>query len=335
MGSSNRLRRALALAVLGAVALGMQGCGSEEELIVYSGRGQSLVGPLLERFSAEAGVPIAVRYGDSAELALLIEQEGESTPADVFYAQSPGATGFLAQAGLLGELPDEVLDAVDAPYRDPDGRWVGLTGRQRVLVYNTERVDEGDLPSSVFDLTSEEYAGRVAVAPENGSFQDFVTAMRVTEGDDVARDWLTALAEGGAPTYANNNAIVEAVARGEVDMGLVNHYYALRFAEEDPGSAAANHVFAEDDIGALVIPSTVSITAASDHPEATALVAFLLSEEAQRFFAEETKEYPLAAGVEPAEGVPPLGAHPEVDVAQLGGGLEATIDMIEESGLGG
>lgn len=333
--SNAAARRTVLLALAGALVLGLQGCGGEDRLTVYSGRSQSLVGPLLERFSEESGVPIDVRYGDSAELALLLSEEGDATPADVFYSQSPGATGFLAEQGLLAELPSEILETVEDPYRDPAGRWVGLTGRQRVLVYNSEQVDQADLPPSVFDLTGEQFAGRVAVAPENGSFQDFVTALRVAEGDEAAMDWLSALAEGGAPTYANNNAIVEAVARGEVDMGLVNHYYALRFRAEDPDSAAANHTFDGDDIGALVIPSTISVTATADNPDAEALIEFLLSEQAQRFFADETMEYPLLPGVEPAGGVPALEAGPDVDITQLGDGLEATLDMIEDSGLSG
>lgn len=323
-------------ALLAFLVLLAGGCGSEERLTVYSGRSENLVGPLLERFSEEAGVPIDVRYGDSAELALLIGEEGEDTPADLFYSQSPGATGYLAEAGLLGELPGAALDRVDPAFRDADGRWAGVTGRQRVLVYNTDLVDPADLPESVADLTGETYAGRVAVAPENGSFQDFVTALRQVEGDDAALAWLEEMAAGGAPTYANNDAIVEAVGRGEVEMGLVNHYYALRFLEEDPDLPVANHAFAGADLGSLVIPSTVSITAPSaGQGNAERLVEFLQAEDAQRYFADETKEYPLTSGVEPAADVPPPAPAPAVDITALGGDLERTLELIETSGLGG
>lgn len=328
--------RSLPVLLSALLCLGLAGCGGREQqrLTVYSGRSQNLVGPLLERFSEESGVAIDVRPGDSAELALLIDEEGDASPADVFYSQSPGATEFLAAGGRLGELPDEVLDAVDEPYRDADGQWVGVTARQRVLVYNTDLVDPAALPASIFDVGDPEYAGRVAVAPTNGSFQDFVTALRQVEGDDAARRWLGALADGGAPTYANNDAIVEAVGRGEVEMGLVNHYYALRFLAEDPDLPVANHVLPDGDLGALVIPSTISITATSDSPAAAELVSFLLDEQAQRYFADETMEYPLAAGVEPPADVPPLGAAPEVDLDALGGGLTETIELITASGLG-
>jgi iron(III) transport system substrate-binding protein len=312
--------------------------GHEDRLTTYSGRGESLVGPLLERFNEETGIGIDVRYGDSAELALLIDEESENTPADVFYSQSPGASGFLAERDRLAALPDELLERVNERFRGSDGRWVGITGRQRVLVYNSEVLSEDDLPQSVLDVNDEPYAGRVAVAPNNGSFQDFVTALRQVEGDDVARQWLTALAEADAPTYANNNAIVEAVGRGEVDMGLVNHYYNYRFLEEDPSLPSRNYVFPNNDIGALLIDSTAALTASSaDDPDAQRLVEYLLSEDAQRFFADETKEYPLAAGVPPAEDVPPLDIEsiPAVQLDELGGGLERTLELIRESGLSG
>jgi iron(III) transport system substrate-binding protein len=321
------------------IVLTVGGCsGGGDRLTIYSGRGESLVGPVLERFSDETGVGIDVRYGDSAELALLIDEEGDSTPADVFYSQSPGASGFLAERGRLGQLPDEILQRVDEPFRGVDGRWVGVTGRQRVLVYNSETVSEDELPASVLDINDEPYAGRVAVAPGNGSFQDFVTALRLTEGDDVARQWLDGLVAAAAPTYANNNAIVEAVGRGEVDMGLVNHYYNHRFLEEDPNLPSRNHVFGGNDIGALLIDSTAAVTvSAEDNPDALRLIEYLLSEETQRFFADETKEYPLAAGVPPAADVPPLdpASIPAVELDELGGGLERTLELIRESGLDG
>lgn len=335
------LRRRTPIRLLAACLLAgaLMACGGgDEELTVYSGRSEELVGPLLERFNAETGVDVAVRYGDTAELALLLAEEGEDTPADVFYSQSPGATGYLAEADLLAALEPDALSRVVDYFNSPNNLWVSVTGRQRVLVYNSELVEEADLPASVLDVNDPEYAGRVAVAPENGSFQDFVTALRQAQGDDGARAWLTGLADAGAPTYANNNAIVEAVSRGEVEMGLVNHYYNYRFLEENPESPTRNHVFPDGDTGSIIIDSTVSVTAgAADNADADALVAFLLSDESQRYFADETKEYPLAEGVGPSDDIPPLeleGAAPVYQADELGGGLTDTIDLIRESGLG-
>jgi iron(III) transport system substrate-binding protein len=328
---------AVTLALL--LALTSAGCSrSRDALTVYSGRTQNLVGPLLERFNQETGIAVDVKYGDSAELALLLAEEGDRSPADVFFSQSPGATGFLAGKGRLAQLDTGLLGKVDQRFHNRDGRWVGVSGRQRVLVYNTELVAEADLPDSVLDLTDDRFAGRVALAPSNGSFQDFVTAMRQLEGEDATAAWLKAMAANEPRTYANNNAIVEAVSRGEVEMGLVNHYYNYRFQQESPGTPSRNHSFAGDDVGALVIPSTASVLAGTDKPEeATRFLSFLLSAEAQRYFSDQTFEYPLVSGVPAAPGLPPLASlrSPDYDVDALGGGLERTVELIRSSGFNG
>jgi iron(III) transport system substrate-binding protein len=332
-------RRTAALALTLLLTLALAGCSrSRDALTIYSGRTQNLVGPLLERFNQETGIPIDVKYGDSAELALLLAEEGGRSPADVFLSQSPGATGFLAGRGLLGQLDGRLLDKVDPRFRNRDGRWVGLSARQRVLVYNTRLVAERDLPDSVLDLTGPRFAGRVAVAPSNGSFQDFVTAMRQLKGDDAAARWLRDMARNRPRTYANNNAIVEAVSRGEIPMGLVNHYYNHRFQKENPATPSRNHYFHGGDVGALVIPSTASVLARSDKSdEAARFVEFLLSPEAQRYFSDQTFEYPLVPGIPAAEGLPPLGSveSPSYDVDDLGGGLERTVELIRSSGFNG
>jgi len=329
-------RSSASLALLLALAA-VPACGSgPRELVVYSGRSQELIGPILERFNDESNVPIAVRYGGSAELALLLAEEGANSPADVFLSQSPGAVGFLLSQGALARLPDDVLELVDDRFRDPGGRWIGISGRQRTLVYNRELVDPADLPPSVFDVVGEPYAGQVAVAPTNASFQDFVTAMRQVAGDEATLEWLTGLADDGAPTYANNNAIVEAVSRGEVPMGLVNHYYNERFLAEDPDLPSRNYVFPDGDLGALLLESAAGVLATSDQPDdAAAFVRYLLSPQAQEFFALETYEYPLAAGVQPATDLPPLDSLdlPRVDVSALGEELGRTTELIRQSGL--
>ena len=332
-------RKTAVAAVALLVALATAGCGSSRDaLTIYSGRTQNLIGPLLEKFNKQTGIPIDVKYGDSAELALLLAEEGDRTPADVFLSQSPGATGFLAGKGLLGQLDAEVAGKVDARFRNADGRWVGISGRQRVLVYNSERVSQADLPGSVLDLTGDRFTGKVAVAPANGSFQDFVTAMRQLEGEEATAAWLKALAANKPRTYANNNAIVEAVSRGEVEMGLVNHYYNYRFQQENPDTPSRNHSFADGDVGALVIPSTASVLAGTDKTdEAGRFVDFLLSAESQRYFSDQTFEYPLVSGIAAAPGLPPLASlhSPDYDVDALGGGLQRTVELIRTSGFDG
>ncbi|MPZ74082.1 MAG: extracellular solute-binding protein [Nitriliruptorales bacterium] len=324
----------------GALMVAVTGCGlaarGAGELTIYSGRSRDLVEPLLNQFAEDTGIPIAVKYGDSTELALLLAEEGPRSPADVFLSQSPGTVGFLAQQDLLARLPDDVTAQVPDAHRSADDRWVGVTARQRVLVYNRDDVATRDLPTSVLDLTDPEHRGRVAVAPSNASFQDFVTAMRQQVGDERTLAWLEGMAANGSPVYANNNAIVEAVGRGEVPMGLVNHYYNERFLDENPSLPSRNHRFADGDLGSLVIESSVSIMAASDQREqGREFVEYLLGETAQRYFAEETFEYPLVEGVDPAGDLPALSElePPTVDVDALAGGFVGTQDMIERSGI--
>jgi iron(III) transport system substrate-binding protein len=324
-----------ALAAIALIAALAACDGGRDPLTIYSGRDEALIGPLLEQFAETNDIDIDVRYGETADLALLIAEEGENTPADVFLSQSPGAVGFLANEGLLGELSTEELAAVDARFESDDGRWVGLSARQRVLVYNEEIVDEADLPDSVLDLTDEAYAGDVALAPTNGSFQDFVTAMRQIEGEDVTAQWLGDMQANGSPTYADNSSIVDAVARGEVPMGLVNHYYNYRKLEEDPDAPSHNYMFPNGDVGSLLIASTGSIVAGTDkQDDASAFIDYLLSDDAQQFYSEETFEYPLTEGIEPPAELPPLESleTPAIDLNDLGS-LQETARLIEESGL--
>jgi iron(III) transport system substrate-binding protein len=328
--------RSVLVTVVLVLALALGACSGGDELVVYSGRSQSLVGPLLEQFAEDRGIPIAVRYGDSAELALLLEQEGEASDADVVFMQTPGAVAFLGDGGRLATLDDTLVDQVDPSFASDNDRWVGITGRQRVLVYNTDLVDDADLPASVFDLTDPVYRARVGVAPSNGSFQDFVSAMRLAIGDDDTRRWLEGLVANDAATYPNNNAIVEAVGRGEIDMGLVNHYYNYRFLAEDPGAPSANHGFAAGDLGNLVIVSAAAVVDGTDQPEwAREFVDYLLSEPAQRYFSDDTFEYPLASGVQPSSQLPALDPAelPQVDIDALGEDLDTTVELIQDSGL--
>ncbi|KAA0235288.1 MAG: Fe(3+)-binding periplasmic protein [Acidimicrobiales bacterium] len=326
--------------VLAVCALGglLTSCGSGASVTIYSGRSEDLVMPILERFAEETGISVDVRWGDSAELALQVTEEGDATPADVFLSQSPGALGLLDEEGLLAELPTETLDLVEEQNRASDGSWVGVSGRKRVLVYNRDLVDEADLPESVLDLTDPAYRGMVAVAPENASFQDFVTGMRTVMGDDETLAWLEGMAANDVQTEANNNAIVEAVSRGEIPMGLVNHYYNYRFLEEDPSLPSVNYDFSPDDIGSMMIVTGAAVIEGHDTPEAQQLVEFLLADEAQEFFTNETFEYPLAIGSEPADMLPPLEEGftlDTIDLDELGGDLETTVELIEQSGING
>jgi iron(III) transport system substrate-binding protein len=336
----------LKLITLLAVALiaGAAGCGGGDgggdsgKLTVYSGREEELVAPLLEQFEQESGVELEVRYGDSAELAATIAEEGDNSPADVFFAQDPGSLGALEEEGLLAELPDEILDRVPERFRDPDGRWTGTSGRVRVLAYNTEELSEAEVPDSVFDLTDPKWKGKIGFPPTNASFQAFVTAMRLSAGEERTREWLEGFAANDPKTYEKNTPVVEAVAAAEIELGLVNHYYLYLVKEEQPDAPVANHFLEAGDPGALVSVAGAAILDSTDDEElARDFVEYLLSEEGQRFYAEEAEEaeYPLVEGIEPKEGLPALETldGPDVQLDAFGPELEKTLELIREVGF--
>jgi iron(III) transport system substrate-binding protein len=307
------------------------------DFTLYSGRNETLVAPLIERYADETGVAIDVRYGSTGELAATILEEGENSPASAFLAQDAGALGLLADEGRFSALPDDLLDRVDPRFRDPDGRWVGVSGRARVLAYNTDALAEADLPSSVHDLTDPAWAGRIGWAPENASFQAFITAFRLLEGDDAVREWLDAMIANGTVNFGDSNtAIVQAIGNGEIDAGLVNHYYVYvvgREAGED--FPVANHFFAAGDPGSLVnVAGFGLIEGSAEADAADAFAAYLLSEEGQTYFATQTFEYPLVAGVPAPEGLTPLSeiGHPDIDLGDLAD-LRGTLDLLAEVGL--
>ena len=302
------------------------------EITIYSGRGESLVGALLERFEAETGIRVKVRYAGTAQLAVAILEEGDRSPADVYYAQDAGALGALAGAGALAALPGSVLDRVDAKFRDAEGRWVGTSGRARVLVISPERVPNP--PSSIFDLTEPEWRGRVGWAPTNGSFQAFVTAMRQIHGDDVTEQWLRDMIANEVREYPKNSPQVQAVGDGELDIGLVNHYYLYRFLDEDPDFAAANHFTDPGLAGALINVAGVGMLSASDNRgNALRFIEYLLGEHAQEYFRDQTSEYPLAAGIAARSELTPLEQldPPSLALTSLAD-LEGTLELLQEVG---
>lgn len=304
-------------------------------LVVYSGRSEELVGPLIERFEAASGITVEVRYGDTAEMAAQILEEGDNSPADVFFGQDAGALGALAAEGRLVELSDEQLALVPDGLKDDEGRWVGTSARARVVVYNTDELTEADLPDSILDFTDPAWKGRLGWAPTNGSFQAFVTALRVLEGEDGARAWLEGIKANEPAVFDGNSAIVEAVGAGEIDAGFVNHYYAFELKATNPDLAVANKLFGGGDPGGLVNVAGGGILDTASHTrEASEFIDFLLAEDAQTYFAETTFEIPLVEGVDPVEGVPTLEelTLPDLDLNQLDD-LAGTLALLTELGI--
>src|SRR5688500_12025777 len=229
-------------------------------LVVYCGRNEGLVGPRIEETEGALGTDIEVRYAGTSEVAATLLEEGENSPADVFFAQDAGALGALAKSGLLAPLPEDLLEQVDARFRSSEGLWIGASGRARVLAYNTENVDPATLPASVEALTDAAWAGQVGWAPTNASFQTFITAFRLVKGEDAARAWLEAMRDNGTVIFEGNADIVRAVAAGELGAGLVNHYYKYEIAKEEGAELPVeNHFFEAGDIGALVNVAGVGI----------------------------------------------------------------------------
>lgn len=335
------MRNLPVLALVGAfLAVGAAACGGggdgDGKLTVYSGREEELVAPLFQRFEQETGIDVEVRYGDSAELAATIAEEGDNSPADVFFAQDPGSLGAVEAEGLLAKLPAEILDRVPDAFRDPDGHWAGTSGRARVLVYNTDALSEDEVPDSVFDLTDPKWKGRIGIAPTNASFQAFVSAMRLSEGDERTREWLEAVKRNDPKFYEKNTPIVEAVASGEIALGLVNHYYLYLVRQEQPDAPIANHFLAPGDPGSLVSVAGAAVLASGDRDLGERFVAFLLSDESQRFYVDEAEEaeYPLVAGIAPKPGLPSLDSlrGPEIVLDRLGAELERTLELLNETG---
>lgn len=308
----------------------------EGTLVIYSGRSEELVGPIFEQFEARSGVDVQVRYGETAELAATILEEGENSPADLFFAQDPGALGALDDEGRLAELPQEILDRVPARFRADDGDWVGTSGRSRVVAYNTEALSDGDLPTSIFGFTDPEWEGRIGWAPTNGSFQAFVTALREIEGEERAREWLEGIQANDPFEYPDNLTALEGVASGEVDVAFVNHYYLFQVREEQGDDVPVrNYYLKNGDPGALVLAAGAGVLDSAENPEAAeSFLEFALSREAQQYFADDTYEYPLVEGVETDEELVPLSEiqSPKIDLSNLDD-LQGTLELLQETGV--
>ncbi len=323
-----------------AVSLSIAACGGSDDppdgaLTVYSGRSEVLIAPILEQFTDETGIPVEVRYGESAELLATIVEEGENSPADLFFSQDAGSLGAAEGEGLLADLPKNVLSEVNPEFRSPEGGWVGTSGRARIIAYNTEALSEDDLPESVFDLTDPEWEGRVGWSPTNASFQAFVTAMRASEGEEAARAWLEGMEANGAVAYADNETARDAIAAGEIDLAPINHYYIAQAKAEEGDDYPVEAYFPPGgDLGSLINVAGVGLLASSDQSEETTqLIEFLLEPDAQRFFTESSKEYPLAGNIETDPNLVPLAEikQPDIELSDLND-LKGTLELLEETG---
>jgi iron(III) transport system substrate-binding protein len=329
---------AAALGVSVFAGAATSGSAATTELTVYSGRDERFVGEMYRRFTQATNIQLKVRYGDSATLAATLLEEGRNSPADVFVSQDAGALGAVAARGLLRVLPRSILSRVPSRFRAPGKRWVGVSGRARVVVYNTNDLRRAQLPATIWGYTQPRWKGKIGLPPTNASFQAFVSAMRLRAGDDRTRDWLLALRENDVKFYSGNSQVVAAVARGEIQVGFVNHYYLYQLKEQQPNAAAANHFLrGKNDPGALInVAGAGVVTGSSKTAAAQRLLAFLLGRDAQRYFSRSPgrAEYPLAARVRPRAGLPPLSSieGARISLGRLGRELEPTLKLLNEVG---
>lgn len=310
-------------------------------LVIYSGRSESLVQPIIDQFVAATGINVDVRYGSTPEMTGVLFEEGANSPADVFYAQDPGGLGAAQAAGLLQPLPESILAVAPERFRADDGTWVGVSGRARVVVYNTEAITDpaAQLPDDIFDLIDPQWSGRIGWAPTNASFQAMVTAMRQVWGEEKTSEWLEGMEANGTVAFEGNGAIVEAVGAGEIDAGLVNHYYLYRFlAEHGDSFGARNYFLPGGGPGSLIMVSGVGVlNSAANADNAQRFVEFLLSLPGQQYFAASTFEYPvLQEGVRLAASLPPItdleASAVQIDLADLAD-VQGTQDLLIDLGI--
>ena len=327
----------LTLLVSVATSPGFADQAATNELVLYSGRSKSLVRPIIKQFQQETGIKVTARYGNTAQLALAIQEEGERSPADVFWAQDAGGLGVLSKAGVFVTLPAELVESAPARFRNENATGVATSGRARVLAYSPDRVAPEELPTSIFDLTDPKWKNRIGWAPANASFQAFVTAMIVTHGEDKTRAWLTAVKANGAKAYPKNTPIIEALAAGEIDLGLPNHYYLLRFKTSNSKYPVEQTFFDAGDVGNLVNVAGVGILKTSARQDAALrFVEYLIGPKAQQYFSSQVFEYPVRDDVIPNARLVPLDEllrlAPDVQLNDLDN-LKHTLNLLTEIGL--
>lgn len=339
------MKRKLTAAVLTSVVTALAitgGAGTAPTeataLTIYSGRDERLVKPIMERFTSETGIQLNVRYASSSALATALVEEGRKSPADVYWSTEPGTLGLVAARGLLARLPQTTVGKVPTRFSTPSRRWVGTSARSRVLVYNTQALTSQQLPPSVWQLTDPRWKGKIGIAPTNGSFQAFLGAMIHFHGESRVRDWLRSLQANDVRFYPNNTTIVQAVGRGDILLGLANHYYVYNVLADTPGLPVKNHWFSDGDPGNLVLAAGVGIVSATEKGAAAQrFVDFLLSKWAQRFIARGpgAAEYPVIKGVTPRPGLPALTSikGPQYNLGRLSADITPAVQLLLELGF--
>lgn len=300
------------------------------DLTLYLGRGE---GGLYENVLAairkhNPDLNLLVRRGKTAALANTIVAEAKAgvRRADLFWAVDSGALGLVADTGQARPLPEDLRAQLKPGFHYPS--WAPVTGRIRTLPFNTMSLSPEQVPDDIMALADTEL--RIGWAPAYGAFQSFITTMRLLEGDDRTRDWLRGVSRH-ARSYAGELGVVMATERGEVDLGLANHYYTLRLKAGKP-SANIDLAFTKGDAGCLLNASGIVALSEGDTP--MNFIRYLLTREVQSYLAREAYEIPLVAGMPMPEGLPQLSriSPPEVDFNQLAD-LRPTLALMRDAGV--
>jgi iron(III) transport system substrate-binding protein len=308
-----RARWAAAMAVLGLVmTVGLGGCSSDDggdELLVYAAQHESLVKEWIDAFTAETGIEVTYRKGGDTELGNQLVAEGSSSPADVFLTENSPAMAAVEKAGLFATLDDDTVAQVPAQYRPTTNKWTGAAARTTVFVYNTTKLRPEQLPKSLLDLQNPQWKGRWGAPPAKADFQAIVAALLQLRGEAATAEWLAAM-KADAVAYQDNIATLKAVNSGEVDGGVIYHYYWFRDqskTKEISGNTAL-HYFRNEDPGAFVSISGAGVLESSDKKEqAQQFVRFVTSRAGQEILEKGTSfEYPVGSGVPANPALVPL-----------------------------
>jgi len=328
---------ALAASTIVLATAGCDAGGSDgPSIVVYNAQHEQLISEIAPAFTKKTGIKVELRNGSDSELAAQLEQEGDASPADVFLTENSPAMSQVERAGLLRPLPNSALAPIPAQYRPRSGLWTGFVGRSTVLVYNTEKVQPSELPTSLMDLADPAWKGRVSFSPTGADFQAIVSAVLELKGEKATRAWLAGLKANGT-TYDGNNVVLEAVNAGRSDVGIIYHYYWYRDQAESGAASDSSklHFFGNQDPGAFLSVSGAGVLKSSKHPaEAQQFVKYLNGPAGQKVLADsKAMEYPIGNGAKANPALKPLSElqPPTVAVATLNG--QKVVDMMTAVGF--
>jgi iron(III) transport system substrate-binding protein len=343
---TNQLTFLAVLAVVGCLlagcgnALSLSSDGGGQAITLYSGQHPQTTDEIVTAFEKETGITVRVRSDDEDVLAQQIVAEGSRSPADVIYTENSPALEFLQGKGLLASVDRSTLTATPARYNSPQGRWVGVSARVSVLIYNPSLIRASQLPTSVMQLAEPRFKGKLALAAGETDFQPIVTSVLRAHGRAATVRWLQALkANAAGHIYPDNETITSQVNRGAAALGIINQYYWYRLRAEIGAASMHSKIayFAPRDPGYVIDVSGAAVLKSSTHQAAAQrFLAFLVSRQAQEIIGGHSLsyEYPIASGVTTAAPETPfrdLRPNP-ITIAELGDGA-AAIALLRQAGL--